>query len=166
MCPARTSTTLKQAHGWPRIHCEACHGPASDHVNTEDKSKVKVDKSAALCGQCHIKGEKEKIPASKGFIRHHEQYNELLASPHKGLDCVTCHDPHKKAKFSIRKDCASCHEKASKDYAESRMQKVGVKCTDCHMPKATKSAVAFGKYEADVRTHIYRINTCKCIHVY
>ncbi|MEW6409815.1 MAG: multiheme c-type cytochrome [Nitrospirota bacterium] len=143
----------------PGIQCEACHGPGSEHVVSADKTKIKVDKSAAFCGQCHIRGAKEKIPAKGGFIRHHEQYNELLASPHKGFDCVLCHDPHKKAEFSIRKDCALCHEKAGKDYAGSKMQKIGIKCTDCHMPKATKSAVAFGKYEADVKTHLFKINT-------
>ena len=38
------------------------------------------------------------------------------------------------------------------------MQKVGVSCIDCHMPKMVKSAVAKSKLEGDIRAHIFRIN--------
>ncbi len=141
------------------ISCEACHGPGGDHVAKEgDKALIKVDRSAALCGQCHVRGASDKIPASGGFIRHHEQYNEHLASPHGKLGCVSCHDPHKRADLSIKRDCGDCHFKQKTDFAGSKMEKVGLKCDDCHMPKATKSAVKIAKYEADVKTHLFRIN--------
>ena len=39
------------------------------------------------------------------------------------------------------------------------MQKVGVHCIDCHMPKATKSATAKSTIEADIRSHVFKINT-------
>lgn len=39
------------------------------------------------------------------------------------------------------------------------MQEAGVRCIDCHMPKAAKSAVAISKYVGDVRVHLFRINT-------
>mgnify|MGYP001589364048 FL=1 len=146
----------------PGIHCEACHGPASDHAATGDKSKVKVDKSAALCGQCHIRGAKEKIPAKGGFIQHHEGFNEHFQSPHKdAVACSTCHNPHKRAKFSIKKDCATCHGKQAEAYAMykgKKMHDVGIKCIDCHMPRATKSATAASKTQGDIRTHLFNIN--------
>ena len=141
------------------IQCEACHGPAGDHVKTGDRTKIIVDRSAALCGRCHVRGETEKIPAKKGFVRHREQFNELLASPHKTMSCVSCHDPHKKARFSIRTTCSSCHASQAMAFKGSLMEQVGVKCEDCHMPRATKSAVARSKYEGDIRTHLYKINT-------
>lgn len=146
----------------PGIHCEACHGPASDHVKTGDKSKVKVDRSNAQCGQCHIRGSKDKNPAGKGFIGHHQTYNEVTVSEVKAkntMDCVTCHNPHKRAKFSIKMDCNACHSKQANDYKGSAMQAVGVSCVDCHMPKATKSATNKSKYEGDIRTHLFKINT-------
>ena len=118
-----------------------------------------VDKSSALCGTCHIRGEADTIPAKGGFIRHHEQYNELLASPHKSFDCVTCHDPHKKAEFAIKADCTTCHSNINTEFTGSEMQETGVTCTDCHMPMATKSATALGPYKGDVKTHVFRINT-------
>ncbi len=39
------------------------------------------------------------------------------------------------------------------------MQKVGLTCTDCHMPMATKSAVSLGPNKGDVKTHLFRITT-------
>ncbi|MFQ5997623.1 MAG: multiheme c-type cytochrome, partial [Dehalococcoidales bacterium] len=142
------------------IQCEACHGPGKDHVaGGGDKAAITVDSSSALCGNCHIRGEAETIPAKGGFIRHHEQYNELLASPHKSFNCVTCHDPHQKAEFSIKADCASCHSGQNTEFTGSQMQKVGLTCTDCHMPMATKSAVSLGPNKGDVKTHLFRITT-------
>lgn len=143
----------------PGIQCEACHGPGGNHAKSGDKSKIKVDKTSAACGQCHIRGSKDKIPASGGFIQHHEQYNEHLAGSHKSFDCVTCHDPHKKAQFSIKTSCASCHSSQTSAYKGSTMDQFGVQCIDCHMPEATKSAISKGKYEGDIRTHLFKIST-------
>jgi len=120
---------------------------------------VTVDRSSALCGKCHVRGEPVKIPAKGGFIQHHEQYNELLASPHRALSCVTCHNPHQKAEFSIKTQCSSCHAKTAEAFSGSTMQKAGVTCADCHMPGATKSAVVLAPNRADVKTHLFRINT-------
>jgi len=142
----------------PGVQCEACHGAGSKHATTKNKQFIKVDRSSAACGKCHQRGNINTIPASKGFIRHHEQYNELLASPHKSITCVTCHNPHKRAKFSIKIECTTCHNKQWQDYKGSSMQKVGIRCIDCHMPKATKSATAKGVFEGDVRSHLFKIN--------
>jgi len=141
------------------IQCESCHGAGAEHAKTLNKRKIILDRSATLCGKCHTRGSSDKIPAKNGFIRHHEQFNELLASPHKKMDCVTCHNPHKKSQFSIKTECTTCHTKQSSAFKGSMMEQVGVTCKDCHMPKAVKSAVSKGKYEGDIRTHIYNINT-------
>jgi len=144
---------------FPGIQCEECHGAGGDHAMSGDKTKIKVDKSSAACGKCHMRGKKETIPAKGGVIKHHEQYNELLASPHKSVDCVTCHNPHKKAKFSVKMMCDACHSKQADTYKGSMMEKVGITCADCHMPMLTKSAISKGKYQADVMTHTFKINT-------
>jgi len=146
----------------PGIHCEACHGPASDHASTGDKAKIKVDKSNTLCGQCHIRGSKDKNPSKGGFVGHHQTYNDVTVSDVKAkstMDCVTCHNPHKRGKFSIKKDCTACHSKQGEAFTDSQMQKVGVTCVDCHMPMVTKSATTSGKYQGDLRTHLFKINT-------
>jgi len=149
---------IKGTWAAPGIQCEACHGPGSEHVKSGAKNKIQIDRTAAACGRCHSRGNPQTIPAKKGFIRHHEQYNELLASPHKSMGCITCHDPHKRAPFSIKKGCATCHQQQTKTYQGSSMQKVGVLCIDCHMPRATKSATKKSSVEADIRTHLFSIN--------
>jgi hypothetical protein len=150
---------------FPGIQCEECHGPGSDHVALPSSANITVDESSLACGKCHVRSDPATIPAKGGFIRHHEQYNELLASPHATLNCVDCHDSHKASEFSIHTDCTDCHE----DHADgARMKKLGkkhlergVSCQDCHMAYAAKSAVAFNTYKGDVRSHLFKITTDK-----
>jgi hypothetical protein len=64
------------------IHCEECHGPGVDFSFT---TGMVVDNSADACGECHHRtaapGAAENvIPASGGFVRHHEQYNAIFQS--------------------------------------------------------------------------------------
>lgn len=145
----------------PGVQCEACHGPGREHIaRGGDTEYITVDTSAAQCGGCHIRGDAGTIPASGGFIRHHEQYNEQQASPMAAMNCVDCHEPHTKAEFgSTELTCATCHPSAGADFEGSAMQAVGVECMDCHMPRASKSAQALGDFEGDVRTHLWIINT-------
>lgn len=86
-----------------------------------------------------------------------------MASPHKDLRCVTCHDPHKSVKNpmvedAIKMECQQCHSDVAEEFAESSMAKAGVKCIDCHMPFATKSAVKRAEFKGDIRTHLFAIN--------
>jgi hypothetical protein len=141
------------------ITCEECHGPGAAHAAAPSKANVKIDRTPAACGKCHIRGPADKIPAAGGFIQHHEQYNEYLAGPHAGkVDCTTCHDPHKRARVGIKAPCTQCHQKQQADFTGSRMQRAGVSCVDCHMPRAGTSAEKFSKWEGDVRTHITKIS--------
>ncbi|MBT8048476.1 MAG: hypothetical protein HKN57_07990 [Xanthomonadales bacterium] len=154
------------------IQCEQCHGPGFGSMN--------VDYTAEACGECHIRGDADTIPASGGFIRHHEQYNEHLAGAHGAVECGTCHNPHKRGEFSIWKDgeehgpndsttgavCGvSCHTDKMESYSKTSMYDYGVECKDCHMPYATKSAKALGpvvdgnQTKGDVQTHIFYIDT-------
>ncbi len=149
------------------VQCEACHGPASDHIDFPTKQNITVDTSSEACGQCHVRGDPmTEIPASGGFVKHHEQYNEILASGHAQLDCVECHNPHAKSEFSIHTTCIDCHEgyadvkKAFKKLGKKHIE-FGLECHDCHMPYAAKSAVAFNNYKGDVRSHQFSISTDK-----
>jgi len=141
------------------IQCEACHGPGSRHADSQSAADIQVDVSAAACGKCHVRGDPTKIPAKDGFIQHHEQYNEFLASPHVGASCVDCHEPHQKSDFSIHTACQDCHEEAAAEFEGSRHERRGLECESCHMPMATKSAEQLGFYKGDVKTHLFRINT-------
>jgi|SaaInl8_150m_RNA_FD_contig_71_326579_length_1394_multi_7_in_0_out_0_1 hypothetical protein len=143
------------------IGCEECHGPGSAHAYQKEPTKATIAKrtSGEMCGKCHQRGGMDIPPlASKGFVRHHEQFNEVNIGAHEGTDCVECHNPHDRA-INVKTACTSCHdEKASKAYSKTRHAKAGIECVDCHMPKATKSAIKTGQFSGDVRSHMVRIN--------
>lgn len=151
------------------IQCEACHGPASDHVNLPMSSNIELDPSAEACGSCHDRGDTATIPASGGFVQHHEQYNEFLASPHVLLDCTSCHDPHLRSEFSVHTECIDCHDEYADPETGDLDPKAGFKklgqnhlkrdvgCVDCHMPFTGKSATSENAYKGDIRSHVFEI---------
>ncbi len=151
------------------IHCEECHGNASLHVKDPYDSRMTVDRSSALCGKCHVRGTPYMIPASGDFVKHHEQFNEILGSKHAILDCVDCHDPHQSLhpdevnrEDAIRHECSSCHWDYAVSFEASEIDHADhdVMCIDCHMPRAAKSAVGVTRIlDGDVRSHIFTMNT-------
>ncbi len=163
--------------GEPGIRCEGCHGPGSDHVAnpTGVHPPIQADSlTYTRCGDCHHRGSKTNaIPASGGYIRHHEQFNEMKASRHgdgQGMDltCGTCHDTHIALRYpgaagaglsAIKTECATCHPNHE---IMVNGQIKSTECEDCHMPMASKSAVGFQNgngVRGDVPTHIFQINT-------
>ena len=98
-------------------------------------------------------------PAQGGFIRHHEQINELKAGVHKDLTCLDCHNPHQRAILVEKNNCIECHEDIGESYAKTLHGRTDIECIECHMPNAGKSAIAVASYTGDVRTHIFKINT-------
>jgi predicted CXXCH cytochrome family protein len=159
------------------VQCEACHGPGSNHISRPSARDNFVDLNASACGQCHTRGEDPNvIEAAGGFIKHHEQYPELLSSgAHASFRCITCHDPHRSSNYdlenALRTECTGCHTTQTMaihdgkifvrdDYTET------LSCVSCHMPYATKSALAASAAVVgpiakmgDTKTHIFRINT-------
>jgi hypothetical protein len=147
------------------IGCESCHGPGSNHANNPYGVALEIDRDAEACGDCHLRGAAETIDASGGFIKHHEQYEELFQSKHRALDCIDCHDPHKGViqgreteTATTVVDCESCHFKEVRNQASNYM-KNNIDCIDCHMPRITKSAVGDADaYTGDIRTHFWAID--------
>ena len=157
---------LPGIHGtWaaPGVTCEACHGPGAKHVTEPKTVKLSISER---CEDCHVRGDVNRIDAKDGLIKHHEQYEDLLASPHRALKCVACHDPHKSV-FNdnggfkgAQATCLTCHKGKEIKLAK----KSAFECITCHMPRAAKSAMAVqhkfdggAVMEGDIRTHIFRI---------
>jgi len=152
------------------VQCEECHGPGEQHQAAPFEVAMTVDQTSEQCGKCHIRGDVGKIPASGGFIKHHEQWNEMFTTKHQSLACVDCHDPHiglhpnnPTREAAIKVTCENCHIAETESFMASGIEHYGSSagpgCIDCHMAKAAKSALAAGPYEGDVHSHLWRINT-------
>jgi formate-dependent nitrite reductase cytochrome c552 subunit len=150
------------------IQCEECHGPGELHAADPRNVAMRIDRSAEACGKCHVRGDVDKIPASGGFIKHHEQWNEMYTTKHRSLDCVDCHDPHvglhpdnPDRAAAITSKCESCHYDEAQSFASSSLPHYDnqLDCIDCHMPKAAKSAVGdLSTHTGDIHSHLWRIN--------
>ena len=124
------------------------------------------------CGDCHQRGgATNQIPVSGGYIRHHEQINEMRASKHgtsAGLTCASCHDAHIALRYpdaagdglsGITTTCETCHPNHEISLNGSPKQ---ISCESCHMAPASKSAVGMqvgNGWRGDVKTHIWDITT-------
>ena len=72
------------------VRCEACHGPASEHIADPFGTAPPGGKD---CADCHFRDADFRMPWKGGFMRHHQQAEELSHSPHDALSCNTCHKP-------------------------------------------------------------------------
>lgn len=154
----------------PGIQCEECHGPGSLHAADPRGVALDIERDSALCGECHLRGGSEDVDAKGGFIKHHEQYEELFQSKHITINCVVCHDPHagvialRKANAEdasvdvTRTSCENCHFNEAK-YQDSAVHPAVAECISCHMPRVTKSAVGNADmFTGDIRTHLMAID--------
>jgi len=144
------------------VTCEACHGTGGTHVASQLAQDININRNSELCGSCHFRDTNHRILASGGFIRHHEQFDEMISAGHTALRCTACHDPHVgvqhgNATTGIKVDCASCHGPQEQNNAHLTGFMGAPTCVDCHMPRASKSARKVQDHEGDVRTHIFQI---------
>jgi predicted CXXCH cytochrome family protein len=151
------------------VQCEECHGQGSQHAFDPDRFDMIVDRSPEKCGDCHFRDEDHNILVSGGYVRHHEQYDEFVHSPHgiagssfPANGCVTCHDPHASVVYDdvaagegvkATAACVNCHT----GY-DTNLTHLAIDCENCHMPKAGKSALAVNAYQGDITSHILKIN--------
>jgi hypothetical protein len=139
------------------VQCEACHGPGALHATTSRKEDIGTGRNA--CIKCHGAGVLDVIPLEGVFLAPYTEANQLLKSAMKDMSCVDCHDPHSSSEKSTKKTCKQCHQKIAIKYDQSYMHKLGVACTDCHMPPAGVVAEGnTGTFEGDLRSHIFKVD--------
>ena len=148
------------------VRCERCHGPGSLHMSNPQGITMKVQRDSAACGECHLREPLETVHASDGFIEHNQQYSESLQSKHLALNCVDCHDPHSgviqpdKANTQITQtQCENCHFQEAAYQNNPTHVGFGLKCIECHMPLAGKSAWGNPEdFAGDIRSHLMAID--------
>ncbi len=142
------------------VRCEACHGPSSDHVANPSSVSPPGGKD---CAECHFRDAEFRMPWKGGFMRHHQQSEDMSHSPHDGvLTCLSCHDPHKSVVYNLggtTAQCSDCHpgNAANSHYLVAGMENVD--CIECHMPHMGKSGQSFNPFTGDVRGHLFQIMT-------
>jgi len=156
------------------VQCEECHGQGAQHASDPARFEMVVNTSSTACGECHTRDPQNRVAVSGStpvttWIRHHEQYDEMIHSPHAAVGCNECHDPHASVVYDdealgmgVKRTCESCH--TGYDYAGNLQHYSGLgapTCVDCHMPKAAKSARVDpnNPYVADIASHTFTIST-------
>lgn len=140
----------------PGIGCERCHGPGGNHLlavsldlpdlaiaRPGPRSGAQV---VALCGTCHSPLGTKVVPTdplAPRFAAASLTWSRCYTETNAGLDCITCHNPHRNAEtspVSYEKKCLECHAKPADGHPKPRGSACPVNptsgCIECHMPRA------------------------------
>ncbi|MDF2630116.1 MAG: hypothetical protein K0R39_3947 [Symbiobacteriaceae bacterium] len=145
------------------IGCEACHGAGRDHITSKgDPSKITLNVSSDVCGQCHNSGytrdgnrwvygyrpadklleldgivPKPIDPNATPNLGHHKTYGEWMVSGHgqKAINDLKANDHASGA-------CLECHTQEGKEAADhdetitldKNAEYAAISCVTCHRP--------------------------------
>ncbi len=102
------------------VSCEACHGPAADHIEAPDEFTPTAPRGRGYCPLCH--GYNPSRPSG---------FPQILPKTHNpGKACMTCHDPHSPVLPHAPEDCSACH----RDIANVKQvsHHATLSCRTCH----------------------------------
>ena len=128
------------------IHCTACHSPMPPR-HPDDPAPT--DRSADLCGECHIQANFEWQISVHGL---------------KNVSCVDCHNQHrttlKSPVVEIAKQCAVCHETLEEDFSMSLHAGQGISCADCHLAPLENQSLGRGNARLN---HTFEVDISACL---
>lgn len=118
------------------VSCEACHGPALDHVDAPDEITPMAPRGRGYCPLCH--GYNPARPSG---------FPQIVAERHNpGLPCMECHDPHNPLLPHAPEECSACH----RDIANAKIvsHHASLECKKCHdVPEGHLSQPKFVRAE-------------------
>jgi predicted CXXCH cytochrome family protein len=140
------------------IQCENCHGPAAQHVQTADKTKLDKSYASEVCAPCHFSSDRHPKGYSwdaSGHARSTAEGDELEYMNRSG--CAQCHTAQGFVEQTIKGlpepivpsgsklypetqpvTCAACHDPHSpKNTMQLRRASVGDACTACHTTRVS-----------------------------
>ena len=160
---------LNTADAVPGVHCEACHGPGRNHVDSNmagqfEQARQAIFNPASLtptssidfCGSCHrtmmdvVMREFEPGAMTVRFQPYRlEESRCWQTTKDARLACTQCHDPHAPLVRDVHfydQKCLSCHSKDAKhDAAGSKWTATAKIC-----PKATANCASCHMPRTDV----------------
>jgi hypothetical protein len=146
----------------PGVTCEACHGPAADHIaavkaGLADQGTTMIMNPRHLnpvdavdfCGSCHRAWWDVTLSGATGikslrFPPYRMENSRCWGTGDARLTCTACHDPHgalqREASYYDPR-CLSCHvnsvgAKVTADHPGAACPVARKDCVSCHMPKA------------------------------
>jgi len=148
-------------YGFETKACEACHGPASKHMESMSAAdirnplKMKPADADKLCLTCHLN-----TSTHSGHLNSTHSRN--------GVSCVACHSIHKngptglvaRKPAEINAQCAGCHSDVWASFQRPyrhRLPENAMSCADCHDPHGNPSGrvvqAATGNDAACIKCH-------------
>lgn len=163
----------KELKNMANIQCEACHGPAKDHVLKGAKMASSVD--SGVCNQCHDTGGSHIRGSELRNAKHSEENSRAWTYPTgpSRQACVRCHsgegyisftkNPTEQASWNNNAEalsCAACHDPHSEaNKAQLRVGDVPVEvagitknlglsatCAECHNSRTVPADALKGSY--------------------
>jgi hypothetical protein len=112
---------LKSQSHHKTVACEACHGPAAQHIEAPDEYLPKVPRGRGLCPVCH--GYNPSRPSG---------FPQIIPTQHNpGKACMSCHNPHNPLLPRTPEECSACHRSIANVKIVSHH--ATLPCTQCHV---------------------------------
>jgi hypothetical protein len=131
------------------IHCTACHTPIP---GTHPDDPAPTNRSADLCGECHIQANFEWQISTHGV---------------EDVSCVDCHNQHratlKNPVKEIAEQCSVCHEALEADFSKSMHAEQDISCAECHLAPVEDQLLGRGNARLN-HTFEVDINACLQCH--
>ncbi len=114
----------KQKSNHQGVSCEACHGPAAQHIEAPDEYIPDAPRERGLCILCH------------GYNRSRPTgFPQIIPELHNpGQACMSCHEPHNPLLPHPPEDCTACHRQIASEKMVSHH--TSLSCTTCHTAPA------------------------------
>jgi hypothetical protein len=147
-----------------KADCNGCHAPMAllaGDIPPPRPGKSRADESVS-CDFCHtISGRQQGPPHNFNWI---SSPGKTKYGPREGVESPH-HNTKKLPLLSTAEFCGTCHNEKSPygmwvkatqiEYDEGPYPKMGLKCHDCHMPKAKGRVAVQSKRDEEIHQHLF-----------